>query len=89
MIRPLSITALLLAGCGSPDGAAPGIDPTDPCGAKGYSALLGAPLAAVTLPADLNTRILQPGSMATTDYVETRMNIEVDANGTIVGLSCG
>ena len=82
----------VLAGCSGPAPTPDGrsvIDPTDPCGAKGYSSLLGAPLAAVTLPADLNDRVLQPGAAATTDYDPTRLNLELDASGTIIGLSCG
>ena len=66
-----------------------GVDPTDPCGAQNYTALLGTPLAAATLPADLNSRVLRPGAAATTDYVPARLNIEVDEDGTVIGLSCG
>lgn len=65
------------------------IDPTDPCGAQDYTSLLGSPLAAVTLPADLNDRVLRPGDLATTDYDPSRLNIELDEGGTIIGLSCG
>lgn len=85
----IAAMATALAGCGTIGGSADATDPTDPCGAKGYSALLGAPLAAVTLPADLNDRVLRPGDAATTDYIPDRLNIELDENGTIVGLSCG
>ena len=70
-------------------GGDPAVDATDPCGAQDYTALLGAPLAAVTLPADLNDRVLRPGDMATTDYDPSRLNIELDDAGTIIGLSCG
>ena len=65
------------------------VDPTDPCGAQGYTSLLGANLAAVTLPADLNDRVLRPGDLATADYDPSRLNIELDDSGTIIGLSCG
>lgn len=65
------------------------VDPTDPCGAQGYTALLGSNLAAVTLPAGLNSRVLRPDQAATTDYIPARLNVEVDADGTIIGLSCG
>ena len=81
----------LLAGCSLPftGGGAAAPDPTDPCGAKGYSSLLGSPLAAVTLPADLNDRVIRPGEAVTLDYDPTRLNLELDANGIIIGLSCG
>jgi len=64
-------------------------DPTDPCGAKGYTSLLGASLAAVTLPADLNDRVIRPGEVRTQDFDASRLNIEVTEDGTIIGLSCG
>ena len=64
-------------------------DPTDPCGAKGYSTLLGGTLAAVTLPMDLNDRVVRPGDSVTMDYDPTRLNFELNENDVIVGLSCG
>lgn len=93
-------TMVLTSGCSRlPDvgGLLPGrsdtgdatVDPTDPCGAQNFTALLGSPLAAVTLPADLNDRVLRPGDLATTDYDPSRLNIELDDGGTIIGLSCG
>ena len=93
-------TTLLTSGCSRlPDvgGFLPGgsdaddvtVDPTDPCGAQNYTALLGSPLAAVTLPAELNDRVLRPGDLATTDFDPSRLNIELDDGGTIIGLSCG
>ena len=91
IISATCLVTLLLAGCSgtSPSAGGDAVDPTDPCGAKGYSSLLGAPLAAVTLPADLNDRVIQPGTAATTDFDPSRLNLELDANGTIIGLSCG
>lgn len=87
-----SIAMILLVGCSSaapvPSAGGP-VDPTDPCGAQGYTSLLGASLAAVTLPVDLNDRVTRPGDAVTMDYDPTRLNIELDADGTIVGLSCG
>ncbi|WP_201774376.1 I78 family peptidase inhibitor [Jannaschia aquimarina] len=64
-------------------------DSDDPCGAEGYASLVGTNVAAVTLPADLNHRILAPGGIATTDFVPDRLNIETDAEGTITRLYCG
>ena len=34
-------------------------------------------------------RILKPGAMATMDYSPTRLNVNVDASGTILQLTCG
>lgn len=86
--------ALLVLACGC-DGAAgpssvpPGSSPADTCGAADYRGLVGAPLAAVTLPADLDDRVLRPGQPATMDYRASRLNIVVDAAGMIVDLRCG
>ena len=86
----------LLSGCnvldrvrGSQDTATPSVDPTDPCNAKAYSQLLGASIAATTLPDSLNHRVLAADGVATTDYDPTRLNFELDGNSTIIGLSCG
>ncbi|MBB5516792.1 hypothetical protein FHS89_002834 [Rubricella aquisinus] len=59
------------------------------CGAADYAGLIGSNIAAVTLPATLNTRIIGPGMAVTMDYVPTRLNIETDGNGVIIRLYCG
>lgn len=61
----------------------------DTCGAQGYQSLVGSPLAAVTLPASLNSRIIQPGDLVTQDYAEDRINFELDEQGRITRVSCG
>lgn len=76
-------------GAAGPPSAPPGRPAADTCGAADYRGLVGAPLAAVTLPADLDDRVLRPGQAATTDYRAERLNILVDAEGTIVDLRCG
>ncbi|CTQ49276.1 I78 family peptidase inhibitor [Jannaschia donghaensis] len=80
------LTLTALAGCKDDRVAAA---PPDACGAQGYRSLIGTPLAAVTLPADLDMRIVGPGRIGTTDYRPERLNIEVDEAGTITDLSCG
>ncbi|MHA7876486.1 I78 family peptidase inhibitor [Roseivivax sp.] len=67
----------------------PGSPDADSCGAEGYRALVGSPLAAVTLPADLDARIIRPGDMVTMDYSESRLNIALDAEGVITRVYCG
>ena len=59
------------------------------CGADDYGSLVGQPLAAVTLPADLNARIIGPDTAVTMDHRPERLNIEVDGRGTIERLYCG
>ena len=60
----------------------------DACGASQYAALVGAPLAAVTLPAEAHVRIIQPGTVATQDFRPERANIIVDAEGIIIAVEC-
>lgn len=60
------------------------------CGAAGMQDLLDrdkAVLAAMTLP--VGTRVIEPGTAVTEDYRADRLNIDVDASGTITGVWCG
>lgn len=62
----------------------------DACGAAGMQDLVGqdkAVLAAMTFPA--GTRVIEPGTAVTEDYSASRLNIDVDASGTIAGVWCG
>ncbi|ETW11159.1 lipoprotein [Roseivivax marinus] len=61
----------------------------DACGASGYRSLIGRPLAAVTLPADLDARTYAEGDPVTMDYRATRLNIVTDDDGTIIEVRCG
>ena len=85
-----TLIATAFAGCSAiPGGGSDPVDPKDPCGAQGYTALLGDNIAAVTLPADLNDRVVGPDTVVTTDFNPSRLNIETTADGLIIGLSCG
>lgn len=91
------------AGCASAPQAAPARPATPPsggeilppppfedtCGAMGYKGLVGRPVAAVTLPDTLRTRVIKPGDAVTKDYRPARMNIDLDDEGVIVRLWCG
>jgi hypothetical protein len=44
-------------------------------------------LAAMSFP--MGTRVIEPGTAVTEDYRPTRLNIDVDASGTITGVWCG
>lgn len=83
MARLALLLALALAGCvAEPEQNA--------CGAAGLQALVGqdmSALAAMTFPA--GTRIIEPGTAVTEDYRPDRLNIDVDAGGTITGVWCG
>jgi hypothetical protein len=85
---PMLIVSLaLVSGCAKSTNG--DVDETDPCGAQGHTALLGSNIAAVTLPADLNDRVIGPNDAVTADFSPQRLNIETDADGLIIGLSCG
>ena len=86
-MRTLLLTAAACAAPALP--AAPPPSPDDPCGADAYAGLVGANVAAITLPADLNARIVGPDTIVTMDHRPERLNIQTDADGTIIALRCG
>jgi len=87
-MRPsvIVICGLFLAGCqgNSPLPAGPVA-----CAAPGYQSLVGHGIAAVTLPADVLLRIIQPSDAVTMDFRVDRLNFELDADGVIARVSCG
>ena len=68
--------------------------PTSPldgdCGASGLSGLVGQNRKVLdTMKFSNPIRVLEPGSVMTMDLNPTRLNIELDAKGTITRLTCG
>ncbi|MEM7491111.1 MAG: I78 family peptidase inhibitor [Pseudomonadota bacterium] len=61
----------------------------DACGAAGYGSLVGTNIAAVSLPASLNHRVIGPDTAVTMDFIAERLNIRVDGDGVITELDCG
>ena len=60
------------------------------CGAEDYAeGMFGANIAAVTLPAELNHRIIYPDQAVTQDHRPERLNIHVAEDGTVLRLTCG
>ena len=58
------------------------------CGGQALGHLVGRPLDDVAgLPPD--ARLLRPGTRRTMDYVADRLNVHVDAGGTLIRLECG
>ena len=92
---PLGLALGLLAACAAPpappaDTSTPRVPDTgDACGASGYAGLVGRPLAAVTLPADLGARIVAPDTVVTMDIRPDRLNIATDAGGIVTRVYCG
>jgi hypothetical protein len=68
------------------------IIPADPCGARSLSAYRGvteAELNAVSFAAPGPVRILRAGDVATTDFVENRLNFLIGADGRVADITCG
>jgi len=93
MKRLLLLASLALAGCVT-EGPSPG--PTPPvategaCGAPGLQGLVGQNRRALaTIKFGTEVRIIEPNSAVTMDYRADRLNIELDAKGTITRVTCG
>ena len=99
-----ALAVLLLAGCSSaPSETAaptpPTVDQTAParptCDASGVQYAIGAPFDEAnveTLEAQSGAnqvRVLRPGSAATMDYRDDRLNIHLESNDMIEALRCG
>jgi hypothetical protein len=75
----------------APPAAAP-VDPAtaDTCNMAQYLALVGKPATDPAVPAEGPTvRHITPGKQVTMDFSQARLNIDIDAAGTITGLRCG
>ena len=91
-MRALPIIALAaLAACGPrPEaGGEEAAAPADTCGASRYFASIGRPLEAIALPRGENARVITPGSVVTTDFLPTRLNLYISDTGVIERVACG
>lgn len=59
------------------------------CPASEYSALIGTNINAATLPLSVTYRTIWPGDLVTEDFVPDRMNVAVNNEGIVQGLTCG
>lgn len=93
-MKAILVAAAALAGCTTMDGP-PGSSGGQPrCDAAKVQDLVGRALATHQAEAKQRAnaaivRAYESGSALTMDYREDRLNIETDASGTIVKLSCG
>ncbi len=82
---------LMLAGCTTP--AMP--PATGQCNAQGAQSYVGKVATAGTVEAARKAagadiaRTLKPGQMVTMEYLEGRLNVDVDAANVITGFRCG
>jgi hypothetical protein len=90
-----AVVLLLLAACqpAPPDprliGPPDQIDLTR-CGGAPVLALIGQNVLDMPASGGWGTlRVIGPGMAVTEDYSDTRLNVEVDAEGRIIGVRCG
>jgi hypothetical protein len=61
----------------------------DTCGAAAFASIVGQPATTINLGTlAAGTRIVTPETMVTQDFVATRLNIIVGADGNVASLSC-
>ena len=83
-ISAICIAALMVGGC-----ATNSDESLASCGADAFQPLVGQDLSEVADQFPDTARILEPNSLATTDYRVERLNVGVGADGRIIRLSCG
>ena len=97
-MRPLLILAALagLTACAAPMPPAPAPGPavpdasSDTCGASSRAALIGQPATALERVYILGpVRIIRPGDAVTMDFIDTRINFDLDATDRITRIFCG
>lgn len=81
----LSVVALGLSACDSSRQSVSGLAP---CGGDAMQGWIGQPVGPIggQIP---GVRILDSGSSGTYDFRPERLNVHVDSDGVVTGLSCG
>lgn len=93
VIGAFAVTMFVVAAC-APVAPLPGV-PTGECSAKGLGNLVGH----IATPSLVNrakrrsgasvTRVLRPGQMVTMEYLNGRLNVNVDEKNRVKSFSCG
>ncbi|MGB5864507.1 MAG: I78 family peptidase inhibitor [Sulfitobacter sp.] len=90
-MRFIILSGVILAGCGAPIAQTSGPASTggpDICNASAHQELIGKDAAAsLVLPEP--KRLIGPTDVATTDFVPTRLSVQLDGTDTIVEVTCG
>jgi hypothetical protein len=60
----------------------------DTCGAAAYRSMIGTPIAAASFPSTPDIRVIMPDTPVTMDFRAERLNVIVDASGSITSLEC-
>ena len=93
-MKAVVLVAMAVAGCTTMDRASNGDVAGDTCNAAAVQDLVGKPVGTSEADAKRRTgaavvRSYVTGAALTMDYRADRLNIETDAAGTILKLSCG
>ncbi len=72
----------------------PAPPPTDPaadtCNLAQYAAIVGKPATDPAVPpASATVRHITPTTQVTMDFVATRLNVDISAEGVVTGVRCG
>ena len=80
-----------LSGCGLVGGVDPEVaEQLGTCGADAYVNQLGEPLRDAVLPRGPEIRVVTPSMLGSLgETVPTRLNLELDEAGVIIGVYCG
>ncbi len=91
MTKFILIALLLLAACvPQTQQTETPLPPLSTCGAADLQNLVGQPASVLqTMRFGQQVRIIRPGMAVTTDYSETRLNIDIDTNEMISRVFCG
>jgi hypothetical protein len=94
MKHAMTIAALMAAGCTAVP-AADGLPNSGSCNAAAAQGLVGQPASsalgaeALRLTGGSTIRWIQPGQAVTMDYRFDRVNIELDSQNRVTGITCG
>lgn len=99
ILLPAIVLSTTLAACTTTTAAPPMSDPNPPaqagCNAEPARTLVGQPATAAnverarTLAGARIARVLKPGQMVTMEFIEGRLNIDVDDRNVITNVRCG
>jgi hypothetical protein len=95
----LLCSALVLVGCTNAAPPATQINAPQDCGASLLEDKIGEPVTGssatdatvggVPVRSKGDVRVIAPGQAVIQNYIESRLNLEVDGNGNLVRASCG
>jgi hypothetical protein len=89
MMRLTLLALPVLAACTPVEQTAPSSAGPETCPKSEFNSLIGTDVNAAILPLTLTYRTVWPGEAVTLDHLPERMNIAVNDDGIVQGLTCG